>query len=47
MLEAIYDPLFSERSYGFRPKCSCDNAVNELSQYLYKEPVTEINDMVL
>lgn len=47
VLEAIYDPLFSNRSFGFRPKRSCHDAVKDLRSYLYKEPVREIIDMDL
>jgi len=28
VLEAIYNPLFSNRSFGFRPKRSCHDAGN-------------------
>lgn len=32
MLEAIYDPSFSEHSHGFRPKRSCHTALMEIER---------------
>ena len=39
--------MFSDRSFGFRPKRSCHDAVKGLSTYLYEQPVREIIDMDL
>lgn len=30
LLEAIYEPTFSEHSHGFRPKRSCHTALKEV-----------------
>jgi retron-type reverse transcriptase len=32
ILEAIYEPLFAECSYGFRPNKSCHTALKKVSQ---------------
>lgn len=34
MLNRIYEPLFSEHSYGFRPNRSCHQAINQALDYL-------------
>lgn len=47
VLEAIYEPLFHDCSYGFRPKRGCHDAVKALRSYLYNQPVTEIIDLDL
>jgi len=31
LLEAIYEPIFHENSYGFRPKRSCHDALHQIS----------------
>ena len=36
VLESIYDPLFLDCSYGFRPKRGCHDAIKDLTDYLYK-----------
>ncbi len=36
VLEAVYEPLFYEHSYGFRPKRSAHDAVRVLNQVLYQ-----------
>ena len=36
LLEAVYEPLFYEHSYGFRPKRSAHDAVRALNRVLYK-----------
>ncbi len=33
ILEAIYEPLFSDTSHGFRPRRSCHTALNEISKW--------------
>ncbi|MCG8375563.1 MAG: group II intron reverse transcriptase/maturase, partial [Chlorobiales bacterium] len=47
ILEAIYEPLFYDCSYGFRPKRGCHDAIKALRTYLYEEPVQEIIDLDL
>lgn len=32
MLEAIYEPIFSEHSHGFRPNRSCHTALVEIER---------------
>lgn len=34
ILSSIYEPLFIDESYGFRPKRGCHNAVKDIYQYL-------------
>lgn len=34
VLNRIYEPLFSEHSYGFRPNRSCHRAINQALDYL-------------
>ncbi len=45
ILESIYDPIFKESSYGFRPKIGCHNAIKALSNYLYKNEVETVIDV--
>jgi RNA-directed DNA polymerase len=47
ILEAIYDPVFLDKSYGFRPGMGCHDAIKDLSTYLYKEEVETILDIDL
>lgn len=47
ILESIYEPLFFDFSYGFRPKRSCHNAVMDLRAHLYKEEVEVVIDVDL
>jgi group II intron reverse transcriptase/maturase len=37
ILSSIYEPIFIEESYGFRPKRSCHNAVEDIHKYLSKK----------
>jgi len=46
-LESIYEPLFLSGSYGFRPGRSCHDAVRDLHQYLYRNPVQSVIDVDL
>ena len=39
VLESIYEPLFLPGSYGFRPGRSCHNAIRDLLDHLYRNPV--------
>jgi len=36
ILESIYEPLFFDFSYGFRPKRSCHDAVIDLREHLFR-----------
>jgi group II intron reverse transcriptase/maturase len=47
ILEAIYEPLFLEPSYGFRPGRSCHDAVRRLNQEVMSRPVNWIADLDL
>ncbi|MFL7870380.1 MAG: group II intron reverse transcriptase/maturase [Anaerolineales bacterium] len=47
VLESIYEPLFLPGSYGFRPGRSCHDAIRDLHQYLYRNPVQSIIDVDL
>jgi len=47
ILESIYEPLFFDFSYGFRPKRSCHDAVKDLRAHLYKEEVEVVIDVDL
>lgn len=47
LLNSIYEPLFVEWSYGFRPKRGCHDAVRSLSKHLYLEEVEVVIDVDL
>jgi group II intron reverse transcriptase/maturase len=47
VLESIYEPLFLECSYGFRPKRGCHDAIKALHQYLYRNEVQTVIDVDL
>jgi RNA-directed DNA polymerase len=47
ILESIYEPLFFDFSYGFRPKRSCHDAVKDLRKHLFKEEVEVVIDVDL
>ncbi len=47
LLNAIYEPLFYDCSYGFRPKRGCHGAVKALRDHLYNQRVEEIIDLDL
>ena len=47
ILEAIYEPLFYDCSYGFRPGLGCHDAIRTLHKYLYNNPVDKIIDLDL
>ena len=44
ILNAIYEPLFIERSYGFRPNRSCHDALDKLDKDIMKNPVNHVID---
>jgi group II intron reverse transcriptase/maturase len=47
VLESIYEPLFLNASYGFRPGRSCHDAIKALRHYCYENKVATIIDMDL
>jgi len=47
LLESIYEPLFLDFSYGFRPKRGCHDAVKDLRKHLYAEEVEVVIDVDL
>lgn len=47
VLESIYEPLFLECSFGFRPGKSCHDAIKALSNHLYKNDIQVVIDMDL
>lgn len=47
ILESIYDPIFLECSYGFRPGRGCHDAVKALHNHLYHNDVQTVIDIDL
>ena len=47
VLESIYEPLFHENSYGFRPGIGCHDAIKELHEYLSIHEVETVIDVDL
>ena len=47
VLESIYEPLFYENSYGFRPERSCHDAIKSLHAYLGTHQVETVIDVDL
>src|SRR6202035_3446726 len=47
ILESIYDPIFLNCSYGFRPGRGCHDAIRDLQHYLYKNETQIIIDIDL
>jgi RNA-directed DNA polymerase len=47
ILEAVYEPVFIETSYGFRPGRSCHDALRQLNQEMMRQPVNWLLDMDL
>jgi group II intron reverse transcriptase/maturase len=45
ILESIYEPLFLDCSYGFRPGRGCHDAVRALHQHLYQNEVQTVIDI--
>jgi len=45
VLEAIYEPLFLDCSYGFRPGRNCHDAVKKLHHTLYSQPISTVVDI--
>ncbi len=47
ILESIYEPLFLDWSYGFRPGRSCHDAIRSLRNHLHAEEVEVVIDVDL
>lgn len=47
VLESIYEPLFLDCSYGFRPGRGCHDAIRALSEHLYRHEVQTVIDVDL
>ena len=47
VLESIYEPLFLECSYGFRPGRGCHDAIKALQNHLNKEVIQTVIDIDL
>lgn len=47
VLESIYEPLFTENSYGFRPGRSCHDAIKALHEHLSTHEVEKVIDVDL
>jgi retron-type reverse transcriptase len=47
VLEAVYEPLFLDCSYGFRPGRSAHDAVRDLRRHLYSHRVSTVIDVDL
>jgi RNA-directed DNA polymerase len=47
ILESIYEPLFLDCSYGFRPGKNCHGAIKDLTRHLFKEEVEVVIDVDL
>lgn len=45
VLENIYEPIFLNCSYGFRPKRGCHDAIRALHHYLYSHEVQTVIDI--
>ena len=45
VLEAVYEPVFMDSSYGFRPGRGPHDAVRALHQYLYRHEVESVIDV--
>jgi len=47
ILEALYEPVFLDCSYGFRPGRSCHDAVKALLKVLFRNPAVAVVDIDL
>jgi len=47
ILEAIYEPIFRDCSFGFRPKRSCHSAIGALDKHLYGSSCEVVIDVDL
>jgi RNA-directed DNA polymerase len=47
VLESIYEPIFLDCSFGFRPGIGCHDAIRDLTNHLYKNEVKCVIDVDL
>lgn len=47
VLESIYEPVFRDCSYGFRPGRGCHDAIRALHQHLFRHEVQTVIDVDL
>jgi len=47
VLESIYEPVFRDCSYGFRPGRGCHDAIRALHQHLFRSEVQTVMDVDL
>jgi RNA-directed DNA polymerase len=47
ILESIYEPIFLDCSYGFRPGIGCHDAIKDLQHYLYESEIQTVIDIDL
>lgn len=47
ILESIYEPLFLECSYGFRPGIGCHDAIKDMQRHLYQSRIETVIDIDL
>ena len=47
ILESIYEPIFLDCSYGFRPGRGCHDAIKDLQHHLYESEIQTIIDIDL
>lgn len=47
ILESIYEPIFLNCSYGFRPGKGCHDAIKDLQHYLYTSEIQTVIDIDL
>jgi group II intron reverse transcriptase/maturase len=47
ILESIYDPIFLDCSYGFRPRKGCHDAIRDLQHHLYTSEIQTVIDIDL
>lgn len=47
VLESIYEPVFLSGSYGFRPRRGCHDAIRDLLNHLYRNPVQTVIEVDL
>lgn len=44
ILNAIYEPIFLDNSYGFRPERNCHEALNRVDKIIMKQPINHVID---
>lgn len=45
ILESIYDPIFKDSSFGFRPGRSCHDAIKALQKFLFRNEIETVIDI--